>query len=353
MNPVGPDHEMNKTRPLRRYKPLMVCVAGLACLIAAYTGWWFFVADQLEKNLTAWSAQQQRQGIELTYGGRAQRGFPGVIKMELTSPNLRLVGERGWNWSTDSIIISLAPWNIGRVVFDMNGSHHWQRQWSGPQRQLTGNAGHWEAVLGLEKGLPETLDLSIRELAVRPAPGDDAAQIAQADIQIWHLAGGDPEFKLRLREVDLPKSLGAPLGPRIQHFDAKGRLGGGPVVPGAWPGLLDTWRVQGGVLDFSSIDLDYAPLRVRGDGTLALDEALQPIGAFTVKAEGFFETVDMLTRQGLIPPGVSFATKITLGVLSKQPENGGNSYLDLALTIQDQTLYAGTYRLFRFAPIHW
>jgi hypothetical protein len=72
-----------------------------------------------------------------------------------------------------------------------------------------------------------------------------------------------------------------------------------------------------------------------------------------VKADGVFETVDALYNQGLIPIRTSFATKIALGVLSKKSVDGEMSYLNMALTLQDRTLYAGTVKLLKIDPVRW
>ena len=80
---------------------------------------------------------------------------------------------------------------------------------------------------------------------------------------------------------------------------------------------------------------------------------MQPVGSFTVKVGGVFEAVDSLYNQGLIPIGTSFATKIALGVLSEKLVNDDSSYLNMELTLQDRTLYAGTVELLKIAPVRW
>jgi hypothetical protein len=60
-----------------------------------------------------------------------------------------------------------------------------------------------------------------------------------------------------------------------------------------------------------------------------------------------------LYNQGLIPMGTLFATKIALGVLSEKSVDGDSSYLNMALTLQDRTLYAGTVKLLKVAPVRW
>lgn len=353
MRPAGSDDELDKPISRRLVNRVLIGCLSVAALCAAYWGWWAFVANQFEKNLAVWAEQQRMHGIEFTYVVRGQSGFPGAIQMVLAAPKLKTLNDKGWVWSTDTLLLSLSPWALGQVSFNMKGAHQWQPQKPGMQPSLTGVAQQWAGTVHLDNGLLDTLALSIYGLDVQQSETDDGAQIKEMEIEIWELTADTPEFKIRSRDLELPKSLRAPLGTHVQHFDAKGQLSGGPLNVRAWPAVLEKWRDRGGTLEFTSFDLDYAPLRIRGDGTIALDEDLQPIGAFAVKAEGFFDAVDALTRQGLIPAGVSFATKVTLGVLSKKPENGGQPYLDLALTVQDRTLYAGTIKLLTFAPVRW
>jgi len=85
---------------------------------------------------------------------------------------------------------------------------------------------------------------------------------------------------------------------------------------------------------------------------VALDAAMQPIGAFTARIEGFFETVDALRENGIIRPRDAVTAKMVLGVLAKRNEAGRLS-LAVPLTLQDRRLYAGPVPLIEVPPVSW
>ena len=337
---------------LKRLRTVLAGFFILTILSSVYGGWWYYVASQFESGLDLWVEQRRQQGFEITYKQKSANGFPGTVKLELMSPMIRKPGDRGWTWMTEKLALSIKPWAFDRLLFDVKGGHQWQVVQHGKERRIEGVAKKWSGQITLVNGASDALSMSLSGLVVRDLLANDAVEIADAQMTLHDLLGKEPAFKVRMRDVALPKTLRAPLGDQVRHFDAKGKITG-PVWLGKWPDMLVRWRDGGGTLDFDSFDLDYPPLRLRGDGTLALDHAMQPEAAFSVKAEGAIATVDALHNQGMIPTGTSFATKIALGVLSKPSENGGNSSLDLPITVQDQTLYVGSIKLLKFASVRW
>jgi len=85
---------------------------------------------------------------------------------------------------------------------------------------------------------------------------------------------------------------------------------------------------------------------------LALDADLQPIGAFTTRIEGFFETVNALHEKGLIRSQDAVTAKMVLGVLSKRNDAGRIS-LTVPLTVQERRLYVGPVPLAVIPPVRW
>ncbi|NQV98333.1 MAG: DUF2125 domain-containing protein [Rhodospirillales bacterium] len=326
---------------------LVVLVAG-----AAYCGWWVVVADRFEQGVDNWIAQQARHGWVLDYTKRTQTGFPGAIDIRLEAPSLVIAGEIRRKWSTDHLSLSLKPWAIDRLLFDAKGDHRWQIGAPGRNPVYQASAQQWHGEIGLTAGVISAVSFEMDEVTVSDPEHRQAWHLAGANVATQLTKNQSPTFNLRFRELEFPQTVDAPLGRRIAHFDARGELTG-TLSLAAVPDLLMQWSDSGGTVDFASFDLDYPPLRMRGAGTLALDAALQPVAAFSVKAEGFFAAMDILHGQGLIPLGTSFAAKIALAVLSKTPEGGGPSYLELPLTVQERTFYAGSIALFKLRPVYW
>jgi len=128
-------------------------------------------------------------------------------------------------------------------------------------------------------------------------------------------------------------------------------------LSGPWPGgaltqALTQWRDAGGTLDVSRFSIEHGPLKLQAEGTAALDVRLQPQAAFTVRAEGYLDTVEALVKAGLMRPRDGTAVKLVLTVIAKRPA-GRAPFVETPLTLQGQVLSAGDLRLLRVPPIQW
>jgi len=63
-------------------------------------------------------------------------------------------------------------------------------------------------------------------------------------------------------------------------------------------------------------------LHAEGDGTLTLDEAMRPLGAFGTRLRGLSEFIDQLVRAGLINSRTASAVKISVGLLAARDASG-------------------------------
>jgi len=350
--PIDPDLEAQIYAPIKQFQRGLIVIFALAVLSGGYGVWWYVVASQFEKNIAIWIEQQRAQGVEATFEKMSQKGFPGSIHFSIKKPKIQKSGHRGWTWAGDVLNLSLKPWTIHRLMFNVEGPHQWELHKPAGVAIFEGTAKKWSGVLTLKEWAPDQISINLNALAIKDVSANDNFQVTEADISIFEISEQAPSFKFRIRGIELPEMVQSPLGRDVRHVDAKGHFTGRFQL-GKWPDVLMAWRDGGGTLDFKSLDLDYPPLRVRGDGTITLDSHMQPVGAFAVKAGGVFETVDALYNQGLIPMGTLFATKIALGVLSEKSVDGDSSYLNMALTLQDRTLYAGTVELLKISPVRW
>ena len=94
--------------------------------------------------------------------------------------------------------------------------------------------------------------------------------------------------------------------------------------------------------------VDWQALKLRADGTFALDTNLQPEGAMTAVIDGIDRTADALIAAGTIDAKTAFAAKIANRALSF-----GKRSARLPLSIQKQRLYFGPVPILRLKPIRW
>jgi len=142
-----------------------------------------------------------------------------------------------------------------------------------------------------------------------------------------------------------------PLGSWVDHvkLDATWR---GPLPPGALAQALAAWRDDGGTIELQGIDLGWGPLSLAADGTLALDQAMQPLGAFSARILGVDSILDALIADGRIPQSQASLVRMGLSMMTQRGADG-TPQLKTPVTIQDDALYLGPAKLLKLAHIDW
>ncbi|MEJ1975722.1 MAG: DUF2125 domain-containing protein [Acetobacteraceae bacterium] len=94
------------------------------------------------------------------------------------------------------------------------------------------------------------------------------------------------------------------------------------------------------------------PLDAEGSATLALDPASQPRGNATLRLTGFAETIDALTRAGVLARNDARVAGTVLGLMSSTP-GGSTAEVSVPLTLDSGRLLMGAIPLARIPPIVW
>jgi hypothetical protein len=140
------------------------------------------------------------------------------------------------------------------------------------------------------------------------------------------------------------------VGPQIHLLKLAGRLEG-LLRPAATPSAaLAAWRDSGGILDLSAIELDWGELWLKGAGTLTLDEAFRPLGAFSFETLGLPALVQRATEAGALDRNAGETLARALGALASGTDERGRQRVQLPITLQDGSLYVGQIELGRLRP---
>jgi hypothetical protein len=95
------------------------------------------------------------------------------------------------------------------------------------------------------------------------------------------------------------------------------------------------------------------PASASGSAVLALDEALQPAGAGTLRVVGAGAVLDAATRGGLLPQRNAGATRLVLRMMERLPPEGGPPVLEVPLTLEERTLSLARFPLLRLPALEW
>ena len=71
------------------------------------------------------------------------------------------------------------------------------------------------------------------------------------------------------------------------------------------------------------------------------------------RAQGFFEALEALRRQGVIDGRDAMTATVVLGVMSRRPANGGPASLSVPLSIQSRSLFVGPVAVSRLPEVRW
>jgi hypothetical protein len=283
---------------------------GLALVLGvAYTGYWFFVAAKLQAGIEAWVAEQRAGGNAVRVTEGSIGGFPLTFRRDFGAVEMLLQGATPLQIVAGSATAEIKPWNLNTVIITARDV------------SVSGAPGVYKAA---------TLDGSV-----------DIPKAPPADYHQPFLG-----FDLTSTNVTLPEGQRAVTGAAIETVAAQGAvMGPVPMAPDLATALAG-WADAGGVLELKAFSFAQRPLDAAGEGTLALDEALQPLGALTVRAHGVAETVDLLEQESLIDARSAKTAKIMVQGLAK-PDDTGRPRVDLSLSLQQGYLWLGPIKLAR------
>ncbi len=339
-------------RPILLGPTLLILLLGVG-----YPLFWFVVAGQVEDGFLRWRDARNQQGYVVEHGALAVGGFPGAVRLTIATPAIASAKD-GWSVKSSQADFEVQPWNWRRYRVEASGPHRLVGVVQGRPVQVaaeTGSAwfiGHLNDRGRIAEGVADIRDLRLRE----PDGGQlSATKHLQAQLRWPDDAAqpGPPSFALTANASDtqLAAKFGGPLGTDLRTFRLSGTLNGKP--PGKLQrDAIDAWRQDGGTIDIRRIALGWGALDVSGNGTLALDAALRPLGAFTTKVQGYRALLAALEQTGKLRRREASAARLALDLLSKPSGNGdGRRVVTVPLTAQRGRLYLGPVRLLKLPPI--
>ncbi len=334
-------------------RTILATVVAAAILAAAggYAAWWFSLADGIRDGVDRWAQARRADGWRVSHDGLSITGFPGPLRIHVAAPRLARPG--AFDWQAPFLDAEVSPLAPERVRIDAAGSHSLALAADGRPLALEIDARHAIAELLLDRrGRLRDLDASLRDVATREVGGDSVTadllrvglsrpETAPADHRATSLA-----FDVAAEGVHLPRPAAPGFGQRIGLAAVRGRIQG-PAES------LAGWRDSGGTVEIERMAIEWQPLQLAAEGTLALDARMQPMLAMTASLRGFAETVDALAAAGVVRPKDAGPVKLVLGLMAKQPEGGGAPAIEVPVSIQEGRLYLGPAAIAEVPDVPW
>ncbi|MFB9969961.1 DUF2125 domain-containing protein [Pseudoroseomonas cervicalis] len=327
-------------RPRRRLPRLL---AGLVLLLAALHGLaWFLIAGRLEQEALRWAEARRAEGWRIEHGAPQRGGWPLAASVTLPEPRLSL--PEGLSWQAGALRLSLragASWD--RLRLEPEGA---QALRLGPV-DLPYTAARVAAEIPLRapfQGVP------LRAEALRLGPPGETLEVEQLDGTL--LAGGDPRAVL-LSASGLLLPAPTPLGQRIEAATLDAALTG-PLPSG--PDLARraaAWRDAGGALELRGLTLRWGGAAASAAATLALDAALQPAGAGTLRLAGAERLLEALVQSGSLAARNASLARALLPLMQRPDPAGGPPQLEVPAALENRTLSVARLNLLRLPELRW
>ena len=343
---------------------LRIGAIAAAALAAVWTGGWFFVAGEIEGRIRDWATAETARGARVAFATLDVDGFPTRFHVRAGSYDYATPGAEGWRFNGTRLEATLLPWTPSTIALRFPGAHRIERRDADGTAALDIAAQRPDGVLRLDDGgRMRALELDLGEVALTlpPSPilaGDArGATIARLLLAVRPSDPPHPQTReflsiaLRAEDTVPPRSLTRPLDATIRLADAEIALRGETRGGGSAAERVAVWRDSGGVVELLRLDLDWAPLRVTGDGTGALDARNRPQAALTLRVAGLPELVDALVRARQLNPVQAAAFKaLATGMARTDPATGRREVV-LPVTAQDGRLAVAGFALMPLAPI--
>lgn len=335
--------------PVRRI--LFALVAAALLSGAGYAAYWFHVAGEVRKGVESWAAARRAEGWRVDWREMATGGFPGRVRLRLAEPTV--ARPDGLSWTADRLEAGARPFDLTRIGLSAPGRH--RLGWGERTAEL--NAAGLDGVLALGAG-GRVGELSLTGAGLKIVEAETTMEADGLSLTILPLAVAVPShdtetvrFAAAAHGITLPVLPGLVLERRVALAEVNGRVMGD--IPAAPPvAALAAWAADGGTVEIDHLTLEWAPLALEADGTLALDPRGQPLAALSARVRGFPDLMDRLAAAGSMDAGAAAAAKLMLSLLAK-PDRTGRPAVAVPVSVQDGALWLGPARVAQVPPLAW
>ena len=331
---------------------MVVWVGGLAVLLAAaYTGYWYYLIGTIQKEMGPWTEAQRAHGLDIKWQDVKLGGFPLAVRLHFHGFGVAAVKPMPYQMQAADIAFWSAPWDL----------RHWHFNAPDGARidAILQSAGFDAKTLAGTVSVPlqpgGSADITATSLAGRGVAQGlsvDSAHLALSQPDMPPQTDHDPALLVNfdIQGAHLPAAP-APFGTTIQDISATATVDG-TIAPAALPQMLDAWRKKGGAIELSRAHLAWDRLDIDAQGTLALDEDLQPLAALTATVRGQNEMIDAAVSAGALPEANAGMARIVLNMIAQQGDDG-RKQIQLPISAQNRRLYLGPAAIAKIPTIDW
>lgn len=319
-------------------KPLFLALSILFSLAIVWFGAFEFAKEKIREDFDRAVAQLRTRGYEISYQPLSFSGHP--LLVSATIPQLKVLTPHKWGGGeTDALVISMRPWGWDHLYLDFEGKTLFDLPpyFENPFVKLSCQNCH--ADVWLEGKKLKEIAITSTQVSFKdndhdlPMSFTNLALDFKNDEKDYRLHSNFSAKVLGLDDVLNLKGYDKPLELSLQTETSE-------LSAAEPPRPLSSWRDAGGVVDIKKLEIVWAPMHIKGDGTFALDEAMRPLSAFSATITGYDKLLGILSDVGAIKPKTAQIANFALGLLA-QKDPGGELEITVPITAQNGKLSVG------------
>ena len=303
---------------------VFVPVLVLLALFGAYTGYWFYVAGQVETAIAIFKETPENGAPEFDYANLEITGFPFRIeviadKARITAPDLEFFAER--------IDANLLPYDLNHVVLqsigrvDLNIMRRDENDRPAPLA-VTGAAKSFLASYIADGDGPARLDIALNGFSGALTDADNppvTLSVANAELHLRRAPddANSSDLVAKLETLELGPGIEPVLGRMLDRVLLDARLEALPLAAMQSGDYVRLWAASGGRANIANGQLVWGGVDIQATGIFALDAERRLNGDMDASIAGYATLLDRLYAAGRIDKNARSLLTDTLGILAR------------------------------------
>ena len=336
-------------RPWKRYSVLALI---FLLLLIGYAVCWVLLGFYFQSKINEELAALKVRGHHIEYSSLDFIGFP--FTPQFVFKELKLVKSKNNKFlpEIEVLVLWINPFFSNRFEYDLSNVKLF--------RQVSSKkSGKWvffgEKINGAAKFKNGKIDYLISGIKKFYAQNDNKNpifKVREFNFEGINFSSISPIVAFGIKDIRLTPDIKLVLGQKIEQVKFEGRILGKIDLPLDRKGV-SLWVNKKGAIETKLFFLNYSGLKIRLNGTLSLNENLQPMGKFSAEILDAFNAIDTFREQGKIKSSDMLFIKLALSALSLNSAENDEPNIKLLITVKDNEVYLNSFKIFKLKKLDW
>jgi hypothetical protein len=240
-----------------------------------------------------WVSGRNTAGWTITYDEIKPVLFVDHVSLSIRNPKITM--DHG-SWNGDYLAVSQYFWDRNHFKFVVKGPN--ALQWNGQSWTIAAYPLRVNIRVSPSDGSIKDMNATANDMQIIQGSKDalflQAMGVSLTSINVTDKSVPFAALIGTFAGLDFKSGQHSQTTP-IAMFEVNGSVMGLPdfTDPGT---TFSLWSSNGGTLEVKRFELEWPPVKIEGDGTIAFDQALQPVAAFASHIHGLAQLADNLRQ---------------------------------------------------------